>query len=166
MREQRLTRNMSWLIVTVIASVLSIAVRAANGDGGDFSKVPGVVIDHSPASSGLYIGSPSILILGNGDYLASHDVFGPKSNEHVSATTKIFRSADRGKTWSHLADIHGAFWSTLFEQREMSISSGLIIIMGVCSFAAPAMVEERGPSQRTRTRGFYWMGNITARRCR
>src|SRR5262249_1845623 len=61
--------------------------------------------------------APSILILGNGDYLASHDLFGPKSNEHVSATTKIFRSADHGKTWSHLADIRGAFWSSLFEHK-------------------------------------------------
>ena len=32
----------------------------------DHSRVPGVVIDHSPAASGRYIGSPSITILPDG----------------------------------------------------------------------------------------------------
>src|ERR1044071_7134776 len=111
-------RMIGWRIAMMAVLVApSIAIRAAERAKPDLSKVPGVVIDHSPASSGLYIGSPSIVILHNGDYLASHDLFGPKSNEHVSATTKIFRSADRGKTWSHLADIQGAFWSSLFEHK-------------------------------------------------
>src|SRR2546427_8804887 len=106
-------RGIGWRI-SIMAAWLAPIIANAGEPKPDFSKVPGVVIDHSPASSGLYIGSPSILILSNGDYLASHDLFGPKSNEHISATTKIFRSADRGKTWSHLADIQGAFWSSLF----------------------------------------------------
>lgn len=81
------------------------------------SQVPGHVIDHSPASSGIYIGSPSIAVLPGGDYVASHDEFGPKSVEHKSAFTHIFRSADRGKTWSRISTIDGAFWSTLFVHR-------------------------------------------------
>jgi hypothetical protein len=60
------------------------------------SRVPGVVIDHSPAKSGIYIGSPSIAILPSGDYVASHDLFGPKSTGHTRAMTRVFRSADRG----------------------------------------------------------------------
>jgi len=43
------------------------------------AKVPGIVVAYSPASSGKYIGSPSIAIMPNGDYVASHDFFGPKS---------------------------------------------------------------------------------------
>ena len=78
------------------------------------SQVPGVVIDHSPASSGLYIGSPSIAILPNGDYVASHDFFGPKSGEHQSARSVVFRSSDRGRSWKKVSEIQGAFWSSLF----------------------------------------------------
>ncbi|TWU19950.1 sialidase family protein [Allorhodopirellula heiligendammensis] len=77
-------------------------------------EVPGVVIDHSPASSGLYIGSPSIAILPNGAYVASHDFFGPKSGEHSSATTAIFRSEDRGRTWTLATHFKDAFWCNLF----------------------------------------------------
>ena len=82
-----------------------------------FDRVPGVVIDHSPASSGLYIGSPSIAVLTNGDYVASHDFFGPKSDEHTSARSAVFRSADRGQSWRQVSEIQGAFWSSLFVHR-------------------------------------------------
>ncbi|MBM3859874.1 MAG: exo-alpha-sialidase [Verrucomicrobia bacterium] len=80
-------------------------------------KVPGVVIDHIPASTGVYIGSPSIAVLPNGNYVASHDHFGPKSTEHKSALSAVFRSADRGKTWKKVSEIQGAFWSKLFVHR-------------------------------------------------
>ncbi len=90
----------------------------------DFSKVPGVVITHSAAASGLYIGSPSIAVLPNGDYVASHDFFGPKSNEHVRATSRVYRSRDRGKTWVRVSEINGQFWSKLFVHR------GKLYIMG------------------------------------
>jgi hypothetical protein len=76
--------------------------------------VPGVVIDHSPATSGIYIGSPSLAVLPNGDYVASHDEFGPKSTEHSRAVSRIFQSQDRGSHWKQIATIDGAFWSTLF----------------------------------------------------
>ena len=83
-----------------------------------FDLVPGVVIDHSPASSGQFIGSPGLAVLPGGDYVASHDFFGPKSTEHQSARSAIFRSGDRGLTWKRVAEIQGAFWSTLFVHRD------------------------------------------------
>lgn len=81
------------------------------------ATVPGVVIDHVPASAGLYIGSPSLAILPDGSYAASHDLFGPRSGEHVRARSLVFGSADRGRTWERLAEISGAFWSSLFVHR-------------------------------------------------
>jgi len=80
-------------------------------------KVPGVVIDHVPASSGLYVGSPSIAVLPGGAYVASHDFFGPKSNEFQSARTAVFGSSDRGHSWKKLSEVQGAFWSSLFVHR-------------------------------------------------
>ncbi len=76
--------------------------------------VPGVVVTHSPQASGKYIGSPSLTRLPNGHYLASHDFFGPESDEHIRATSQIFLSKNKGKSWDRIAVIDGAFWSKLF----------------------------------------------------
>ena len=84
----------------------------------DNSQVPGVVIDHSPASSGRYIGSPSIAILPNGDYVASHDFFGPAAGHTTSAASVVFLSTDRGETWRKIADITPLFWGKLFVHRD------------------------------------------------
>ena len=88
------------------------------------ARPPGVVIHHSPQSSGLYIGSPSLTVLPDGRYLASHDFFGPKSEEHVAPTSVVFRSSDRGATWQEVARIKPLFWANLFVHR------GAAYIMG------------------------------------
>ncbi len=81
-------------------------------------EVPGVVIAHSPASSGLYLGSPSIAILPNGDYVASHDIFGPNSNSGTAPNTKVYRSSDRGQTWTYLTTIANQFYGSLFTHND------------------------------------------------
>lgn len=78
---------------------------------------PGTVIHHSPASSGKFIGSPSLCILPDGTYLASHDFFGPKSGEHQLASGIIHRSSDRGVTWKPVAELKGFFWQGIFVHR-------------------------------------------------
>ena len=112
-----------------LAVLLSTAFRAglrAQGEihSGAPTNVPGVVIDHSPAASGRYIGSPSIVILPDGNYLASHDFFGPESGSKTCATTAIFRSTDRGATWHKRAEVQCAFWSNLLVHR------GAVYLMG------------------------------------
>ncbi len=79
----------------------------------DLSGVPGVVVNHSPQVTGIYLGSPSLAVLPNGDYLASHDEYGPKATGHAH----IFRSSDRGQTWEKVASVHRAHWSSLFVHR-------------------------------------------------
>lgn len=85
---------------------------------------PGVVIDYSPKSSGLYIGSPSLTVLTNGDYLAAHDFFGPKSNEHECPSVAVFRSSDRGATWREVARLQCLFWQNLFTHRGAAYLMG------------------------------------------
>lgn len=89
-------------------------------EGGepDFSKVPGTIITHSPASSGVYIGSPGIAVLKDGAYLTKCDEFGPATTEHVSAVTDVFRSEDRGKTWKQVARLDGLFWANIFTYED------------------------------------------------
>jgi hypothetical protein len=90
------------------------AAKAVEKQAGN-TKVPGVVIAHSPAKSGIYIGSAGIARLGDGTYLAKHDEFGPKSTEHESAITRVYRSSDRGQNWNEISRIDGLFWSSIFE---------------------------------------------------
>jgi iduronate 2-sulfatase len=85
---------------------------------------PGIVIHHQPAASGRYLGSPSLCVLPDGSYLASHDLFGPKSNEYQLATGRIYRSTDRGATWRHLTDLRGFFWTNLFAHRGAAYAMG------------------------------------------
>ncbi|HNQ90355.1 MAG TPA: exo-alpha-sialidase [Verrucomicrobiota bacterium] len=79
--------------------------------------IPGTVVHHSPAASGIYIGSPSIAVLDPRTYVVSHDEFGPQSTEHRRAVSHVYRSSDRGSTWQRTATLDGAFWSTLFLHR-------------------------------------------------
>jgi len=79
----------------------------------DHSSVPGVVIDYSPPQTRRYVGSPSIAVLPNGHYVASHDIFG----NVAQPATRIFCSTDFGKIWRQLTEIVGQWWSTLFMHR-------------------------------------------------
>jgi len=103
---------------------------------------PGVVIDHEPETSGRYIGSPSIAILPNGAYVASHDFFGPNSGETTSGITRIFVSSDKGRTWQQTAELHDQFWSTLFVHHHQlylmgtSFEYGRIVIRRASDNAA------------------------------
>lgn len=85
-----------------------------------FNDVPGVVLGHSPATDRIYLGSPSICILPNGDYLASNDFFGPNKEARVDglSITRIYKSTDKGITWAPLTDIVGQFMSNLFVHKN------------------------------------------------
>ncbi len=83
----------------------------------DLTQAPGVIVNHVAAATGRYIGSPSICILADGTYLATHDEFGPGSGQTTGADTRVFRSLDRGQSWDEIALISPQFWSTIFEQN-------------------------------------------------
>ena len=96
---------------------------------------PGVVITHSPAASGVYLGSPGIAVLPDGAYLAKCDEFGPKSTENSRAVTHVFRSADRGQTWRPVARVEGMYWASVFVHRGAAYllgtdrQNGRVVIM-------------------------------------
>lgn len=101
-------------IILFVIVLIGINVVYAQTD----SVPPGIVISHIPKSTGIYVGSPSICILPNGDYVASHDEFGPKSSEWQSAKTRIFTSYDKGASWKQVGLIDGQFWSNLFYHND------------------------------------------------
>ncbi|MCP4642733.1 MAG: exo-alpha-sialidase, partial [bacterium] len=95
--------------------VLAPEMRAGVIEEFKITPPPGVVIDTSPDFGRIYIGSPSITILPNGSYVASHDWFGPGT---PMRQTTVLGSKDRGKTWTRLADLDGQWWSTLFVHED------------------------------------------------
>lgn len=106
------------IVILLAATAISASAQEA--------ELPGIVVNHSPASKGKYLGSPSICILPNGRYVVSHDYFGPKTKEFETAITDIFVSDDKGATWQKNASLRGQFWSSLFYHNNA------IYILGTC----------------------------------
>ena len=79
----------------------------------DASDVPGSVVAHSPAATKKYLGTPSLCVLPNGTYIASHDYFGPAADAMRNAHTHVYESKDKGKTWKKIAEFQ-QFWGGLF----------------------------------------------------
>jgi len=123
--KQHCVFNLAWI------KQFAPAALAASSETMDHPYVPGVVIDHRPAKTDTYLGSPSIAVLFNGVYIVSHDFYGPATKEDQTA---IFRSKDGGETWEKLTDFYGQYWSTLFVHKEAlyiigtNIHNGHIVI--------------------------------------
>lgn len=103
---------------------------------------PGVVIDFQPASTKQYIGSPSIVILPSGDYVASHDLFGPNAS---GDTTEVFLSRDRGQSWQQLTTLRGQVWSTLF------VHEGQLYLFGTDRFNGAVVIRRSSDGGATWT---------------
>ena len=106
--------------VMLIGFLLILAT--AVGCGSD--RPPGTVICHYNQQDSIYVGSPSLCILPDGTYIASHDEFGPGSSSTTAAVTRIYRSEDRGEHWRPVTRLDGQFWSNLFVHR------GILFLMG------------------------------------
>ena len=101
---------------------LSISSNNTTFTNSNQQDVPGVIITHSPASTNIFIGSPSIVILPNGNYVASHDYFGKGTTNNQAC---IYTSQDKGNSWTKLTVLDRQWWSTLF------VHNNELYIMGV-----------------------------------
>ena len=84
-------------------------------------SVPSVVVHHSDKQTQRYVGCPSVQILADGSYVASHSYFGPGA---ANTDSFVYRSLDRGSTWVRIAHVPGSIWSNLF------IHGGDLFLMG------------------------------------
>ncbi len=105
-------------VIFALLGVLSFALaplRAAEPITAP-NDPPGVVVDSSPEFEHIHIGSPSIEILPDGTYVASHDFFG--SSPETDRSTIVFESKDRGVTWQKIGRIPRQQGSYLFYAKD------------------------------------------------
>lgn len=78
------------------------------------------VVFHSPAETGIYLGSPSVVRAPDGALVVSHDFFGPGSPRDKygrASSGAVYRSEDEGKSWTRCAGLDRMFWCGLFVHR-------------------------------------------------
>jgi len=103
-------------VVLCFLTTLAIPAQNTSSEKADPGPVPGVAIDYIDPKLKTYAGSPSIAILPNGHYVASHDTYGSGSG------TYVFESVDSGRTWTKVAEKLDQHWSSLFvHQNELYI---------------------------------------------
>ncbi|MBZ0257097.1 glycoside hydrolase [bacterium] len=106
------------------------------------------VIHFSPASTKVYLGSPSLLRLPNGDILASMDLFGENAPHSKSGELNyglIFRSTDDGATWDYVTEIYDTYWANLFLHR------GVIYLLGTSEQSGHIVIRRSDDNGETWT---------------
>ena len=76
------------------------------------------IIKYTPSDTQKYIGTPSLIILPNGEYIASHDLFGPGANQYKSPKTYIYSSKNKGKSWKNISIIKPLLWGGMFMEGD------------------------------------------------
>ena len=130
------------MIARIVSYCLAAVAIIAVPSKPDHSRTPGVVIDYIPAATRTYVGSPSIAILPDGSYAASHDIFGPRSSQRI---TRVFRSDDKGKSWRKQAELDGQWWSGLF------VHKGDLYLMGVSKSYGDVVIRRSKDGGKTWT---------------
>jgi hypothetical protein len=105
--------------------------------GQDLRELGGVVIAQLPTwrlvpeispdlfrviFTNRFIGSPSIAIMEDGTYLASHDIFIKGSPDPYE--TRVFRSTDKGQSWTWVSTLTNLNAATLFTSGRFAYIMG------------------------------------------
>src|SRR5690606_17054292 len=130
-------KNIQFAMKTVVyIFFLLLATKAGAQNALYYDKVPGVPIIHSPKTTGIFLGSPSIVVMSNGDYVASHDFFedpdGSRKSELAGDSLKsrimgqhVYLSKDKGKTWQFQAEVGYIHWAGLFVLEDVIYLLGI-----------------------------------------
>ena len=111
---------MDRIVFSALALISAAACTASAVPSDPFVAIPGTVIAQTPDPTSVFLASPSIVILPNGNYVALHDTYGAYQTENV------FLSTNRGATWTQVAEFPGE-WSNLF------LDGGHLYAMGTWS---------------------------------
>ncbi|HRJ72206.1 MAG TPA: sialidase family protein [Terrimicrobiaceae bacterium] len=115
-RSGLLPRLLFGTMVALAAGLFAQPVSAPDG------PPPGTIIARSPDPARVFVASPGIAQIPNGDLIAAHDWSGPGS---PGTRTSVYRSRDAGQTWTKISDVRNFRWATLFFHR------GALYLFGV-----------------------------------
>ncbi len=104
--------NANRFLLIICCNIFLLQVSIAQ----QFNPFPGIVIFEATEDPiAKRVASPSLVVLENGDYLASYD---------YDKGTSIHVSKDKGKTWKPLSRVSPLIWANIFEHK------GNIYLMG------------------------------------
>jgi hypothetical protein len=116
-------RLISRFYLLLFSALLSTGIPAVL-QAVDFSTVPGKVLDYQSLTYDLFyttprifISDPEIKVLSDGSYVAAHALAGRNSGSGTSGKTTIFRSTDKGVTWTTNGLFNGILRGGLFEHN-------------------------------------------------
>ncbi|MSU50777.1 MAG: exo-alpha-sialidase [Opitutus sp.] len=110
-----------------------------------FPGVPGVVVNHAPVSSQLFVPTSSLAILADGTYLVAHDyAHFDHTTESSPNVVKVFASTDRGHSWQQRSQLQGR-WDSLFVHR------GALYLFGPLRMHGPAVIRRSTDGGKTWT---------------
>jgi hypothetical protein len=133
-------------LFAILILYLSIAPLAR---GQDVNELGGVVINRLQIPTGVsqrkpFVGSPSIAVMEDGTYIASHDIFrlGTPSGtcERLSTNqTKVFRSTNKGRNWTFVSTINNISYATLFTNGRFVYILG---VSGQCCIIVQKSIDK------------------------
>ena len=106
----------------IILLFLSGWAYQVNDPANDLNKPPGVILAYRSADQGIYLGSPNIVVLPDGNYVATFQDYGigAAGRQH----TYIFRSEDKGQNWRQVYTFEQTIYGRLFMHRGKLYYSG------------------------------------------
>jgi hypothetical protein len=148
------------IFVAILAAALAGGVAGASAQS--LSAVPGAVLRSlpSPPSIGgivigsplVYTASPSIAVLPTGEYVVTDNSFGGESGASISGTTRVFRSTDKGATWTVTGTLSGMKRGSLFVSGTSLYLMGFLTDNGNSStYPADAVIRRSNDGGRTWT---------------
>jgi len=104
------TARIAWAAILTMACLPAAAQSLADVPGVVVRSLPTPPIGSFfgtpfPGSPRVYTASPSIAVLPNGDYLTTDNDFGSDATAGTSGRTNVFRSTDKGVTWTQTATL-------------------------------------------------------------
>lgn len=146
-------RRYKAVLASALAAVLLIGGAAA-AHAEPYGDSLESVVNYLPAERQAFVGSPTLEVLSDGTYIAAHNRFGSGADSFGETNhrfTEVFRSDDKGQTWTRASVVEPLFWATVFEL------DGALYLMGIGSQV------EHGPAviYRSDDRGTTWSAPTT-----
>lgn len=119
----KLTPTVALVDGTVTLTLAPYQPVASTGIGVQISRQPTPSTLDVLLGNDIYIADPAIVVAPDGSYLIAHSIFGDGTDQ-ANLTTKVFRSTDRGATWTQVATM------TRLQRANFFVHDGAVYCLG------------------------------------